>query len=231
MFGGITKRRCGLVGVASLLAREATGVDSVMKGLFGGGDEEEAKQEAAKAEDFEKRYQEGDPAEGYSPEEAVEYYKKVAANATPEQLQQATKQAVEKLTPEQRADFAKMLEQRQAGQVAPQTSAPAAAGVSAGGMGVDDILGSLMGSLGGATAQPGATSATPTGSLTDILGSMLGGTGQPAASAQTGATAQAGATPDAGGFDLGALLSSPAAKAVLAGVAAFGMKEILGNRK
>jgi hypothetical protein len=206
-------------------------MDSAMKGLFGGGDEGEVQQKAAEAEDFVKRYQEGDPSEGYSTEEAVEHYKQVAAAATPEQLQKATQQAVSQLTPEQRADFAKMLQQRQTGQV--QQREGGEAGVSAGGMGLDDILGSLMG---GSTGQTGATTGGG-GGLGDILGSLMGGmtgqsgaTAQPGATSQTGATAQSGAMSGDSGFDIGAILSSPAAKAVLAGVAAFGMKEIMDSR-
>jgi hypothetical protein len=189
-------------------------MESAMKGLFGGGDEGEVQQKAAEAEDFVKRYEEGNPAEGYSTEEAVQHYKQVAANASPEQLQKATQQAVQKLTPEQRADFSKMLQQRQAGQV--QQRQGDTAGVS-GGMGLDDILGSLMG---GAGQTPGATS---------ILGSLMGGmTGQPGATTQTGATGQPGA--GSGGLDIGDLLNNPAAKAILAGVAAFGMKELMDKR-
>jgi hypothetical protein len=197
-------------------------MESAMKGLFGGGDEGEVQQKAAEAEDFVKRYEEGNPAEGYSTEEAVQHYKQVAANASPEQLQKATQQAVQKLTPEQRADFSKMLQQRQAGQV--QQRQGDTAGVS-GGMGLDDILGSLMG---GAGQTSGATSGGG-GGLGDILGSLMGGmTGQPGATTQTGATGQPGA--GSGGLDIGDLLNNPAAKAILAGVAAFGMKELMDKR-
>jgi hypothetical protein len=192
-----------------------------MKGLFGGGEEGEVQKKAAEAEDFVKRYEEGDPAEGYSTEEAVEHYKQVAAMASPEQMQKATQQAVQRLTPQEREDFAKMLQQRQSGQVQQREGAEAAPG----GMGLDDILGSLMG---GAMTQPGATSGGGGGGLGDILGSLMGGmTGQPGATTQTGAMQQG----DGGGFDIGEILSSPAAKAVLAGVAAFGMKELMESRR
>jgi hypothetical protein len=193
-------------------------VESVMKGLFGGGDEGEVQQKAAQAEDFVKRYEQGDPAEGYSTEEAVEHYKQVAAVVSPEQLQKATQKSVQRLTPEERQDFAKMLQQRQAGQVPQREGAEAA-----GGMGLDDILGSL---LGGGMSQTGATSGGGGGGLGDILGSFMGGMTEQPGATRTGAAQQGG-----GGFDIGDILSNPAAKAVLAGVAAYGMKEIMESRR
>jgi membrane protein involved in colicin uptake len=192
-------------------------MENVMKGLYGGGDEAEVQKKAAEASDFVKRYEKGDPAEGYSTDEAIQHYREVAAAATPEQMQKATKQAVERLTPAEREDFAKMLQQRQAGQVPQREGAEAA-----GGVGLDDLLGGLLG--GGMSQSGGAGSGT--GGITDILGGLLGG-----ASGQPGATAQPGTTQGGGGFDFGDILSHPAAKAVLAGVAAYGMKEMMEGRR
>jgi hypothetical protein len=189
-------------------------MESVMKGLFGGGDEAEVQKKAADAEDFVKRYEQGDPAEGYSTEEAIQHYKEVSSVASQEQMQKATKQSIEKLTPSEREEFAKMLQQRQSGTFQQRTGTEA--GGPSGGVGVDDILGSLMG--GGAFAGGGG--------IGDILGSLMGGaTGQPSAPTQPSATSQAG------GFDIGDILSHPAAKAVLAGVAAYGMKELMQERR
>ena len=53
------------------------------------------------------------------------------------------------------------------------------------------------------------------------------------ASASTGATAQGESKDSGGGLGdlLGGFLSSPTGKAVLAGTAAFAMKEVLGDKK
>jgi hypothetical protein len=64
------------------------------------------------------------------------------------------------------------------------------------------------------------------GGISDILGGLLGG-----ASGQSSATQQPGVAQGGDGFDIGDILSNPAAKAVLAGVAAFGMKELMDGRK
>jgi hypothetical protein len=199
-----------------------------MKGLFGGGESKgtpvspEAKAAAA---DFVARYEDGDPSEGYSTEEAETYFKAAMERASPEQIQQATQQAMAKMPEDQRAAFAEMLKQRQAGQgmvqiqeagggaAAGAATAGAAAESGGGGGGLDDILGGL---LGGGSGGGG-------GGLGDLLGGLLGGGGQ--ASAQPGIQQGDGG----GGGGLGDLLGSPAGKAAIAGVAAFAIKELLGK--
>jgi hypothetical protein len=187
-------------------------MDSVMKGLFGGGDFD-TDEKVTQANDFVKRVEEGEPSEGFSDEEAVEYYKKVSAGASPEELQKATQQAVDRLNPEQREEFAKMMQERASGQVAQREGAPAGGD---GGAGLDDILGSILGGGSGGSGGSGG------GGLGDIFGSLLGG----GATTDTGATAGGGG----GGFDLGDLMKSPAAKAVIGGIAAFAMKEMLNKK-
>lgn len=185
-------------------------MESVLKGLFGGG-EFESEEKTKQAKDFVNRYEEGDPTEGYSQEEAIEHYRQIAQNADPETMQRATQKAVERLSPSQREDFAKMIQQRKEGQVERREGEP-----GGGGGGLDDILGSLMG--GG-----GAGGAGGLGGLDDLFGSVLGGG---AASRTTQATAGGGG----GGLDIGDLLGSPVGKAVLGGIAAFAMKEVLDKR-
>ena len=57
-------------------------MDSAMKGLFGGG-QFASEEKANQAKDFVNRYEEGDPTEGYSREEAIEHYREVAKGADP----------------------------------------------------------------------------------------------------------------------------------------------------
>jgi hypothetical protein len=85
-------------------------------------------------------------------------------------------------------------------------------GSSSSGGGLDDLLGGLLGG-GGGGGQSG-------GGLDDLLGGLLGGGG----AAQSGAVEQQG---DSG--LLGGLLSGPIGKAIIAGAAAYAMKEVLGK--
>jgi hypothetical protein len=200
----------------------------MVQGLFGGG--AAGDEEKAKAQDFINRYQTGDPAEGYSEQEAIEQLQAVAKVATPEQMQQALKQSVANLPDDERAQFNQMLQERQAGtgMVDIERSGDrkeVESGDSSGGggdsAGLDDLLGGLLGGMAGGSAAQGGG-----GGLGDILGGLLGGGG-----GNTGATSGGGSDSGGGIGDLlGGLLSSPAGKAVLAGTAAFAMKEVLGQK-
>lgn len=202
-------------------------MENVLKGLYGsGGETGPAKQ---KAKDFVDRYEQGDPTEGYSHEEAVEYFGKVAKNAPPEAMAKAVRQSVDKLNPDQRKEFATMLQQRKAGQVdRPMTENQPASdnvddimgnlfggGGSGGGGGIGDILGGLLGGAGGGQGKQG-------GGLDDLLGGLLGGGGGGASSNAGAVESQGG-----GGGGLGDILGSSVGKAVLAGAAAFAMKELI----
>jgi hypothetical protein len=216
-------------------------MSDAIKGLFGGGKDNDAddkiKQiglDPGNAKSFVNRYMDGDPSEGYDQDEAANAFQKVAQNATPDQMQRATRHALENMNPGQRSDFAKMLQERQAsgGNVPIQQAGDRTAGGAApgGDMGIDDILGGL---LGGASGGGG-------GGLGDLFGGLLGGGGggrsqggvlgggdDDSSRTQTGAQAGGG-----GGMlgGLGDLLSSPAGKALIGGIAAFGMKEILDGK-
>jgi hypothetical protein len=183
--------------------------ESHLKGLFGGGQSAGtpvSPEHKAAAKDFVARYEQGDPSEGYSTDEASKYFNAALQHASPDQLQRASQKAVAKMNPDQRAAFAEMLKQRQAaggGTVQIQHADGSRGGTQGGGL--DDILGGLLGGAGG-------------GGLGNILGGLLGG-GQ--AGTQTGFQQGGG---EGGG--LGSILSSPAGKAAIAGVAAYAMKEI-----
>src|SRR4029079_11929790 len=60
--------------------------------------------------DFVKRYEQGDPSEGYSDQEVLKRYGEVSHAVSSDQYAQAAQEAVSKLSPEERAIFAKMLQ-------------------------------------------------------------------------------------------------------------------------
>ena len=225
-----------------------------------------------RAQDFINRYTTGDPTEGFSSDEAVDYLRHLRGEVPPEVLQRAAVQTVQNLPPTQRQAFAEMLERRRQGtgmvtiERTGQAHATEGRGVPAGGgdAGMDDLLGGLFGSLfGGGMAQPAPqpmprTQQAPGGFGADdmlggLLGGLLGGAPPP----------QGRATQDTNPFDdllgglfgggmgapepepyqqpqpqqqprggsIGDILSSPLGKAVLGGIAAYAMKEMMeGNR-
>src|SRR5687768_8345349 len=92
-----------------------------LKGLFGGSGDDDDKEilpgeTKGQAKDFVNRYTTGDPSEGYSADEAQDQFRKVLKSASPDTIQRATKQTIDNLPADKRADFAKMLQQRQSGQ-------------------------------------------------------------------------------------------------------------------
>jgi hypothetical protein len=110
-----------------------------LKGLFGGGEAEDApsaptearprggrrgggrrrrrmnEEERVRAEDFVQRYTTGNPAEGFDSDEAIGYLRELRGQVPPETLQRAAAETVRNLPPEQRQAFAEMLERRRAG--------------------------------------------------------------------------------------------------------------------
>jgi hypothetical protein len=226
------------------------------QGLFGGGEAGDA--EKKKAEDFINRYQSGKPSENISEQEAIEQLQQVAKVATPEQMQAAFRQSVASLPDDERAQFNQMLQERKAGtgmidiersgdrkEVSSRN-----AGDSGGDIGLDDLLGGLLGGMAGGSA---SGSGSGGGGLGDILGGLLGGASSSSSSSSSGGgglgdilgsvlgggdAAATAPTPSAssdsgGGLGgmLGDILSSPVGKAVLAGTAAYAMKEVLGGKK
>ena len=76
--------------------------------------------------DFVNRYQQGDPSEGYSDQEALKRYGEVSHAVPHDQYAKAAQDALSKLSPEDRAEFLKTLQERAAargvklpGQVSP----------------------------------------------------------------------------------------------------------------
>ena len=144
--------------------------------------------------DFVKRYEQGDPSEGYSDQEVLKRYGEVSHAVPPDEYAQAAQEALGKLSPEERAEFLEMLQER-----------AAARGVKLPGKVASDPrdLGEVLTDL---HEKPGQ--------LRDILGG--GNIGQPQAQAS-------------GSNPITDMLSSPMAKAVLAGIAAIAVKRMMGR--
>ena len=145
--------------------------------------------------DFVKRYEQGDPSEGYSDQEVLKRYGEVSHSVPPDQYAQAAQEALSKLSPEERAEFVEMLQER-----------AAARGMKLPGRAASDPrdLGKVLTDL---HEKPGQ--------LRDILGGPGGAQSQ----------GQAGSSP------ITDMLSSPMAKAVLAGIAAIVVKNMMGSSK
>src|SRR6516162_8001750 len=106
--------------------------------------------------DFVKRYEEGDPSEGYSDQEVLKRYGEVSHAVAPDQYAQAAQEALSKLSPEERAAFVKMLQDRAAtrGVTLPRQVAPEPKDL---GQVLTDLHakpGQLRDMLGGGAAQP-----------------------------------------------------------------------------
>jgi hypothetical protein len=177
--------------------------------------------------EFVERYTTGDPAEGFTTEEAIAHLREMREEMTPEEFRRAMKRTLEHLPPNQRDDFIKIMREYQAG---PAQSAPgaataagtqaregmareeltpsAAAGARSGG---DPFGGLLTGLMGGGSVAAGGVGV---GDLLDDL--KEGGLRAPASTP--------GKQPTEADFQ--ALLNSPLGRAVLGGVAAFGMQEM-----
>jgi len=161
-----------------------------------------------KRDDFVERYSTGDPSEGFTTAEALEHLQEMRNEMTPAEFRAAMQKTLEHLPPNQRDDFLAIMQQYNAGQSsAAAEPAAAAAGTRAA---AADPFGSLLGGLmGGGMAGAGGVDI---GSVLSDL--QRGGTRAPSSAP--------GQQPSEADFR--ALLESPLARAVLGGVAAYGME-------
>lgn len=103
-----------------------------------------------------------------------------------------------------------------------------------GGLGADDMLGGLLGGLLGGGMAQSQQQAPSGGGLGDIFGSLFGGGDEPEPEAEPRRRQQQQQRPqeqageEAGG--LGDILGSPLGKAVLGGIAAFALKEMMDKQ-
>lgn len=177
--------------------------------------------------EFIERYTTGDPSEGFTTEEAVAHLREMREEMTPEEFRRAMQRTLEHLPPSQRDDFIKIIREYQSGAAQTTGAAATAAGAQAGEgtahdasapsaaagarSSADPFGGLLTGLMGGGTAGAGGVGV---GDLLDDL--AQGGLRAP--------TTTPGEQPTEADFY--ALLNSPLARAVLGGVAAFGMQEM-----
>ena len=177
--------------------------------------------------EFVERYTTGDPSEGFTTEEAIAHLREMREEMTPEEFRRAMQRTLEHLPPSQRDDFIRIMREYQAGAAQPaagaaataagaqageamarEESTPSAAGASAGG---DPFGGLLTGLMGSSAVGAGGVGV---GDLLDDL--TQGGLRAPATTPGKQPTEA----------DFRALLDSPLGRAVLGGVAAFGMQEM-----
>ena len=154
--------------------------------------------------DFVDRYQRGNPSEGYSDKEVLQRYGEVSHAVPPDQYAQAAQEALAKLSPEERAGFVKMLQERAAasGVTLPPQVAPEPKDLGQVLTDLHEKPGLLRDLLGPSGAQPQAQGSNPIG--------------------------PSGAQPQAQGSNpITDMLASPAAKAVLAGIAAMVVKRVM----
>lgn len=78
----------------------------IFRELLGGGQQQQS------YEDFVKRYQQGPPTEGYSGQEVMERYEKVAPNLPSQDFMQAAQQAFANMSPQEREQFAQYVNQQ-----------------------------------------------------------------------------------------------------------------------
>ena len=150
--------------------------------------------------DFVRRYDQGHPSEGYSDQEVMERYRDVAHAVPPDEYAQAAQEALARLSPEERAGFVKMLQQR-----AEAKGVPLSGNVTSNPRDLGQVLTNI--------------DETP-GRLRDLFGA---GGGETAGAQSRGG----GAEPARGG--VADMLSSPLAKAALAGIAAMVVKRAMNR--
>ena len=124
--------------------------------------------------DFVKRYEQGDPSEGYSDQEVLKRYGEVSHAVAPDQYAQAAQEALSKLSPEERAAFVKMLQDRAEarGVTLPRNVAPGPKELGQVLTDLHEKPGQLRDMLGGDAAQP-QEQASASSPITDILKSPM----------------------------------------------------------
>src|ERR671920_858358 len=82
--------------------------------------------------EFIERYTTGDPAEGFTTEEAIAHLREMREEMTPEEFRRAMQRTLEHLPPSQRDDFIRIMREYQTGAAQPASDAATVAGGQAG---------------------------------------------------------------------------------------------------
>ena len=165
--------------------------------------------------EFIDRYTTGEPTEGFTADEAIAHLREMRDEMSPSEFRQAMKQTLENLPPGQRDEAIAMMQRykQSTGAARPASSPSGAAPQPATATGVAAANEAAFGSM-----------------LDSLMGSGAGGADFAAIFEdlrKSGASAPArktGAAPTEADFE--ALLNSPLARAVLGGVAAYGMQNM-----
>jgi hypothetical protein len=80
-------------------------MENILQNLFGGGQRQQY-------QDFVQRYEQGQPADGYSGQEVMDRYQAVAHQVPNDVYQSSAEQAFARLSPQERQEFAQFLQQR-----------------------------------------------------------------------------------------------------------------------
>jgi len=148
------------------------------------------------------RYTTGSPAEGFSTEEAIAHLREMRDEMSPAEFRAALQQTIEHLPPEQRDELIALMRQHQ--EQRPAAGASASGGARATADPFGGVLTSLMGGGGGSGGV----------GMGDVLDDLAkGGVRAPSTPGQPPSEA-----------DFQALLNSPLGKAVLGGIAAYGLQ-------
>ncbi len=191
-------------------------MDSMLKGLFGGGDDDRKPQ----ARDFVNRFEQGPMDQGYSDEEAYQHFSQVSQHADPETMQRAAEQTFSRMSPQERQQFAQVLQQQSGGQASGLSDDPRQMAGMVGKMQKENP-GGLAALFGGGGSGAG-------GGIGGMLGGLLGGGGN---SGGGGGSALGGLMGggNSGGGGGGGMLGGTLGKVAMGGIAAYAMKELLGG--
>ena len=178
-------------------------MDSMLKELFGGEDDDRTTQ----ARDYISRYEQGPIDQGYSNQEAYENFHRVSQRVDPATMQRAAEQTFARMDPSQRAQLAQYLQQQSGYQMTgaqddPRQMAGMVSQIQR------DNPGGLESLFGGGSSGGGG--------IGEAIGNLLGGGDD--------AQRSSGQRDEGGGFPGGTL-----GKIALGGIAAFAMKEMLGG--
>lgn len=168
-------------------------MDSMLKGIFGGGDDDNDRR--SQAQDFISRYEQGPIDQGYNDDEALSHFQQVAQHADPDTMGRAAEQTFARMDPNQRSQFAQYLQQQSGGsfgqvsndprqmagmvsQIQRQNPGGLASIFGGGGGGLSGGLGGLLGGGGGGGLLGGTLGKVALGGIAAYaMKEMLGGGG------------------------------------------------------
>ena len=182
--------------------------------------------------EFVERYTTGDPSEGFTSEEAIAHLREMRDEMTPGEFRRAMQRTLEHLPPDQRDDFIKIMKEYQAGSARPVTGASTtAASAAAPGSGSGAAAPRDAAASSAAAGSPAAKADPFGGLLTGLMGGSTVGAGSVGVGdlfddLTKGGLRAPSTTPGEKPTeaDFHALLNSPLGRAVLGGVAAYGIQ-------